>query len=316
MNIKAAIIGSPPQMPPTDCESAWVNAWLIPAPELAASKARPPSALCRKRRSSSIRASISPPRKERQGPSERDTTPSAAVGAPSSAPIAVARAPTAASSGTGPQVGTVNPQQSDVGGGIASDEFAAAGGLISYGTKGASSILAEFVQIKVDVIVTVATPPTLAAKQATAVIPIVFGVVSDPVGTGLVASLARPGGNAMSPATSRNVPGGVYEVIKRLPDNGSEPEYRIKSANEPHERVARESELTRLGGLLSYGVDLTDNFRRAAAYVDRILKGAKPSELPVQAPVKFELVVNLKTAKTLGLDVPLHLQQRADEVIE
>jgi putative ABC transport system substrate-binding protein len=70
------------------------------------------------------------------------------------------------------------------------------------------------------------------------------------------------------------------------------------------------------GGLLSYGPDLTDNFRRAATYADRILKGAKPSELPVQAPVKFELVINLKTAKALGLDVPLQLQQRADAVIE
>jgi ABC-type uncharacterized transport system substrate-binding protein len=71
-----------------------------------------------------------------------------------------------------------------------------------------------------------------------------------------------------------------------------------------------------LGGLLSYGNDYVDNFRRAATYADRILKGAKPSELPVQAPVKFELVINLKTAKALGLDVPLHLQQRADEVIK
>ena len=75
-------------------------------------------------------------------------------------------------------------------------------------------------------------------------------------------------------------------------------------------------QFTELGGLLSYGFDRLDNFRRAATYADRILKGANPSELPVQAPVKFELVINLKTAKALGLHVPLQLQQRADEVIE
>ena len=71
-----------------------------------------------------------------------------------------------------------------------------------------------------------------------------------------------------------------------------------------------------VGGLISYGNDQLDNYRRAAIYVDRILRGAKPSELPVQAPVKFELVINLKSAKALGLDVPVQLQQRADEVIE
>ena len=71
-----------------------------------------------------------------------------------------------------------------------------------------------------------------------------------------------------------------------------------------------------VGGLLSYGPDLTDNFRRAATYADRILKGEKPSELPVEYPVRYYLTINLKTAKTLGLDVPAQLQQRADEVIE
>ena len=73
---------------------------------------------------------------------------------------------------------------------------------------------------------------------------------------------------------------------------------------------------TALGGLLSYGIDLADNFRRSATYVDRILKGEKPADLPVQAPTKYVLTINLKTAKALGLEVPFHLQQLADKVIE
>ena len=82
------------------------------------------------------------------------------------------------------------------------------------------------------------------------------------------------------------------------------------------ERARLRAFFAEVGGLLSYGSELGDNFRRAATYADRILKGAKPSKLPVQAPIKFELMINLKTAKALGLDVPSHLQQRADEVIE
>jgi putative ABC transport system substrate-binding protein len=81
-------------------------------------------------------------------------------------------------------------------------------------------------------------------------------------------------------------------------------------------RSIRSHQFAQVGGLLSYGNDQLDNYRRAAAYVDRILRGAKPSELPVQAPVKFDLVINLKTAKALGLTVPQSLLQRADEVIE
>ena len=217
-------------------------------------------------------------------------------------------------------------------------------------------------------------------------IPIIFANVTDPIGSGFVTSLPRPGGNAtgfinmeasmsgkwlellkeisprvgrvaflFNPATApyfeyylnpfrAAAPSLAVEAIAAPVHDKSELESMVAAqAREPNSGMivmtdnfttGHRAEITslatryrlptiypyrffvELGGLLSYGSDIPDNFRRAATYVDRILRGAKPNELPVQAPVKFELVINLKAAKALGLDVPLHLQQRADEVIE
>jgi ABC-type uncharacterized transport system substrate-binding protein len=247
-----------------------------------------------------------------------------------------------------------------------------------------SEIAAEFVRIRVDVIVTVATPATLAAKQATAVIPIVGAPLSDPVGTGLVASLARPGSNVTGlanqvsdtvgkkleflrevvPALRRleivaNVgnPASVLEMdeaqataralglevttskIRRAEDIASAFEALKERADAlyispdplmntnrtrinilavgarlPTMHGARE--YVEAGGLMSYGSNTPDLFRRAAEYVDKILRGAKPADIPVEQPRKFDLVINLTTAKALGLEVPPTLLARADEVIE
>jgi putative tryptophan/tyrosine transport system substrate-binding protein len=244
----------------------------------------------------------------------------------------------------------------------------------------------DLVALQPDLILSNNTPTTAALLQQTRTIPIIFATIADPVGSGFVASLSQPGGNATGFATIEDTLGGKWmELLKEIaprvaraallfnPATGPYFEYYVKSFNSAaasfgveaiiapaHDMsevesvvagLAREPNgglivlneeftithraeitslaaryrlpavypyryFTSLGGLLSYGPDLTDNFRRAAPYADRILKGAKPSELPVQAPVKFELMINLKTAKSLGLDVPLHLQQRADEVIE
>jgi putative tryptophan/tyrosine transport system substrate-binding protein len=247
-----------------------------------------------------------------------------------------------------------------------------------------AAIAAEVVRLKVDVIVTWATPSTLAAKQATAVIPIVFAAVSDPVGTGLVASLARPGGNVTGLSNQISDTGGkklellreVFPGLRRLAimANVSNPavvlemgevqaaartfglevatlEVRrvedIASAfdalrgradalyvcSDPLMNTHRVRintlalgvrlptmhglrEYVEAGGLMSYGPNVPDLFRRAADYVDKILRGAKPADLPVEQPTKFDFVLNLTTAKALGFELPPTLLARADEVIE
>jgi putative tryptophan/tyrosine transport system substrate-binding protein len=248
----------------------------------------------------------------------------------------------------------------------------------------AADIAAELVRLKVDIIVTYATVPALAAKHATAAIPIVFAAVSDPVGTGLVANLARPGANATGlsnqmvdtagkkleflrevvPGLRRlailvNVsnPAVVLEMgevqvaartsglevatseIRRVEDIASAIDalknradalyvcadplvntHRIRvntlalAARLPTVHGLRE--YVEAGGLMSYGANVPDLFRRAADYVDKILRGTKPGDLPVEQPTKFDLVINLTTAKTLGLTIPESFLLRADEVIE
>jgi putative ABC transport system substrate-binding protein len=245
----------------------------------------------------------------------------------------------------------------------------------------------ELVALKPHVILTRSTPVTAALLKQTRTIPVVFTVVSDPVGERFVESLARPGGNAtgftnvefsltgkwvellkeVAPRVTRVAfifnpnlaPGGgtyytrlieataprfsvaptlirirdaadiersIGEFVREpngglvvLPDAATLVNRKLIIALADQYRIPAIyafSTVVTDGGLMSYGIDVVDQYRQAAAYVDRILKGAKPAELPVQLPAKFVMSINLKTAKRLGLDVPLLLQQRADEVIE
>jgi putative tryptophan/tyrosine transport system substrate-binding protein len=248
-----------------------------------------------------------------------------------------------------------------------------------------SALAEELTRLKVDVIVTISAPAILALKQATTTIPIVFAGTSDPVRTGFVASLARPGGNLTGLSLmAPDLAGKRLELIKSLASTASRvgmlwnasdegmmlrvretrlvapaiqvtllsPEVRtpadLESAfgaftRDPpdvllvfvdpftvahRQRIVDFAAARRLpaiyedrvfvdaGGLLSYGPDVRDNCRRAAKYVDKILRGATPDDLPVEQPTKFELVMNLKTARALGLEIPPTLLARADEVIE
>jgi len=248
------------------------------------------------------------------------------------------------------------------------------------------ALAAELVRLKVDVIFAVVSVSALAAKAATRTIPIVTAGAADPVGEGLVASLARPGGNVtgLTSAVGPEIAGKRLELLRETVPTASRvavlwnpvnPTHRLalratRSAASPlrmqlHVREARRpqdlepafssmarvqagalvvlpdamffAQRTRIvelaarhrlpvmhglrehvevGDLLAYAVDLRDLWQRAAVFIDRILKGAKPGELPVEQPTKFELVVNLKTARELGLTIPRSLLMRADEVIE
>jgi putative ABC transport system substrate-binding protein len=195
----------------------------------------------------------------------------------------------------------------------------------------------ELVALQPELVLSSNSPATTAILQLTRTIPIIIAVVADPVGSGFVASFPRPAATSqVSPISSRRSPASVHDMSElesviasqaREPNGGliAMPDSLMLSHGAEITSLAARYRLpavypfrffAELGGLLSFGSDQVDNYRRAATYVDKILNGAKPSELPVQGPVKFELVINLKTAKALGLKVPPTLLATANAVIE